>query len=81
MAKNNVEKLIVYIVKSLVQSPEEVSIRSFERDNETILELKVAHDDIRLVIGKKGIVVKAMYSLLVYFSGRYDQSYRLEIVD
>ena len=81
MENNKVEMLIMYIAQSLVREPDAVTIRSFEEEGETILELKVADEDISLIIGKRGNVVKSLHSLLTYFSGHHDKSYRLKIVD
>ena len=51
--------LIEYIAKSLVDDPGAVSVTESEGDKSTILELRVAEDDIGKVIGKYGRIAKA----------------------
>ena len=46
--------LIKYIAKALVDSPEEVEVSEVEGNQTSVLELKVAKDDLGKVIGKQG---------------------------
>ena len=49
-----VKDLVTYIAKALVDEPEGVEVNMIEGEKSTILELKVAPDDIGKVIGKHG---------------------------
>ena len=54
------KELVEFVVKSLVDVPEEVSVNVIEGEKSTILELKVAQEDVGKVIGKQGRIAKAI---------------------
>src|SRR2546421_127034 len=57
--------LLEYLTKALVDSPEAVSVESFEEDDGTlVLELHVASDDIGKVIGRSGRTVNALRTVI-----------------
>ena len=73
--------LIEYIAKSLVDDPAAVSVAVVEGDKSTILELRVAADDIGKVIGKHGRIAKAMRTILSASSSAAQKRVILEILD
>lgn len=58
------EKLLEYIVKSIVQKPKKVKIKKEEAEGFTDFSLKVDPEDIKIVIGKKGRTIRAIRNLL-----------------
>ena len=58
------EKLVAVIAKSLVEHPEAVEVSSRQEDEQTVLVLHVAEDDMGKVIGKQGRTAKAMRTIL-----------------
>jgi predicted RNA-binding protein YlqC (UPF0109 family) len=77
-----VEKdLVEYIVKSLVDVPDEVSINVVEGEKSTILELKVASEDVGKVIGKQGRIAKAIRTILSASATKSGKRAVLEILD
>jgi len=77
-----VEKdLVEYIVKSLVDSPDDVTVNVVEADKATILELKVATEDIGKVIGKQGRIAKAIRTILSATATKSGKRAVLEILD
>lgn len=58
------EKLVETIAKSLVDQPEEVRVSTVKKDDLTIIELRVADDDMGKVIGKQGRIAKAIRSVV-----------------
>lgn len=73
--------LVEYIVKSLVDIPDEVSINVIEGEKSTILELKVASDDVGKVIGKQGRIAKAIRTILSASATKGGKRAVLEILD
>ena len=71
--------LVEYIAKSLVDDPSQVSVKVVEGEKSTILELKVAEDDIGKVIGKQGRIAKAIRVVLKAAAGQGGKRYNLEI--
>jgi predicted RNA-binding protein YlqC (UPF0109 family) len=58
------KEFLLYIIKALVDEPDEVDIHVVEGEKSTIFELKVATDDIGKVIGKNGRIAKAIRTIL-----------------
>jgi predicted RNA-binding protein YlqC (UPF0109 family) len=73
--------LVEYIVKSLVDDPASVLISVVEGEKSTILELRVAQDDIGKVIGKHGRIAKAVRTLLQAAAAKSGKHTSLEILD
>ena len=57
-------ELIETIAKALVDNPVEVEVRQVEKENLTVIKLKVSKDDMGKVIGKQGRIAKAIRSVL-----------------
>jgi predicted RNA-binding protein YlqC (UPF0109 family) len=73
--------LIEYIAKSLVDDPAGVEVNLIEGEKSTILELRVAADDIGKVIGKHGRIAKAMRTVLQAATAKTGKHTVLEILD
>ena len=75
------KELVEFVVKSLVDVPEEVSVSVIEGEKSTILELKVAQEDVGKVIGKQGRIAKAIRTILSASATRDGRRATLEILD
>ena len=75
------KELVEYIARSLVDQPDEVVVNTIEGEKSTILELKVAEDDIGKVIGKHGRIAKAVRTILSAASNPSGKRFVLEILD
>ncbi|MBO4509173.1 MAG: KH domain-containing protein [Spirochaetaceae bacterium] len=73
--------LIEYIAKSLVDDPSSVSVQEVEGDKSTVIELRVAQNDIGKVIGKYGRIAKALRTVLSASASKTGKRYSLEILD
>ena len=69
------------MAKALVDKPDEVEIKEIEGDVTTILELKVAKDDLGKVIGKQGKTAHAMRAILNATATKLKKRAVLEIVE
>ena len=74
-------ELVEYIAKALVDEPDGVEVNMIEGEKSTILELKVAPDDVGKVIGKHGRIAKAVRTVLAAVSTRTGKRVVLEILD
>ena len=74
-------ELVEYMVKSLVDSPDKVEINEIEGEKSTILELKVASEDVGKVIGKQGRIAKAIRTILSASATKSGKRAVLEILD
>lgn len=75
------KELILYIAKSLVDKPEEVRVSEIDGEQTTVLELKVAKEDLGKVIGKQGRTARAMRTLLSAASTKCGKRTVLEILE
>ena len=73
--------LVSLIASSLVDAPDQVEAREVEKDDSTVIELRVAPDDLGKVIGRQGMTAKAVRALLSAVGSRRGQRLRLDILD
>jgi predicted RNA-binding protein YlqC (UPF0109 family) len=74
-------ELISYIAQALVDHPEEVRVTEVEGNQTSVLELKVAKEDLGKVIGKKGRTARAMRTILSAASAKLKKRTVLEILE
>ncbi|TGK08702.1 KH domain-containing protein [Leptospira fletcheri] len=75
------EELVRYIVTSLVDHPEEISVTEIEGEEQTVLELRVSPKDVGKVIGKNGRIAKSLRAILTAASVKAGKNISLEIID
>ncbi|MDA1192845.1 MAG: KH domain-containing protein [Candidatus Poribacteria bacterium] len=75
------KELIEFLAKSLVDSPDEVSVNEFNERRTTIIELTVDEDDLGKVIGKQGRTARALRTVLAAAAMREDRKAVLEIIE
>lgn len=73
--------LIAYIAKALVDKPEEVVVTEIEGEQTSVIELKVAKEDLGKVIGKQGRTARAMRTILGAASTKIKKRSVLEIIE
>ncbi len=75
------KELIEYIAKVLVDNPEEVSVTELEGKQTSVIELRVAKEDLGKVIGKQGRTARAMRTILGAASTKMKKRSVLEILE
>ncbi len=73
--------LITYIAKALVDKPEEVVVTETSGEQTSVLELKVAKEDLGKVIGKQGRTAQALRTILSAASTKIKKRSVLEILE
>ncbi len=76
-----VKQLVEDIAKALVDQPDEVAVRELAGEQTTVLELRVAADDVGKIIGKQGRTARSIRTLLGAVSMKMDRRFTLEILD
>ena len=71
--------LVEVIAKALVDNPNEVVVTESESEDEIVIELKVASNDMGKVIGKQGRIAKAIRSVVKAASSKMDKKVIVEI--
>ncbi len=73
--------LVEIIAKSLVDNPNEVHVNEIQGEQDLILELRVAPEDMGKVIGKQGRIAKAIRTVVKAAALNKDQKIVVEIID
>ena len=74
------KELVEVLAKALVDHPDEVVVTETEKDNTTVVELRVSPTDMGKVIGKQGRIAKAIRSLVKAAASKDDRKVVVEIV-
>lgn len=75
------KELLTYVAQNLVEHPEQVSVNEVEGDGETVLELRVAPEDMGKVIGRQGRIAKWIRVLMRSVGQRKGLRVSVEISD
>lgn len=75
------KELIRHIIQALVDHPEQVAISEVEGKQITVLEVKVAKEDLGKVIGKQGRNAKAIRTILNAASAKASKRAIMEIIE
>jgi uncharacterized protein len=77
----SMKELITFIAKALVDKPEDVNVGEIEGEQTSVIELKVAKEDLGKVIGKQGRTARAMRTILSAASTKVKKRSVLEIIE
>ena len=75
------KELIKYIAQALVDNPDQVRVDEVAGNQTSVLELKVAKEDLGKVIGKQGRTARAMRTILSAASAKVKKRTVLEIIE
>lgn len=75
------KQLIEDVAKALVDKPEDVEVIEVEGEQTTVIELKVAKEDLGKVIGKQGRTARAMRTILSAAGAKIRKHCVLEIIE
>ena len=74
-------ELIDYMAKALVDHPEQVQVSELAGEQTSVIELRVAKEDLGKVIGKQGRTARAMRTILSAASAKIRKRAVLEIIE
>jgi uncharacterized protein len=75
------KELIKYITQSLVDNPDKVEVTEVIGEQTSVIELRVAKEDLGKVIGKQGRTAKAIRTILSATSAKMHKRAVLEIIE
>ena len=81
VGSTSVAELVREIAQALVDEPAAVEVESVTRDENTILKLKVAPQDVGKVIGKQGRTARSVRTILGAVSMKLHHRYTLDILE
>jgi predicted RNA-binding protein YlqC (UPF0109 family) len=75
------QAFLEYVVRGLVQHPDEVTVSPVQREGATIYELRLNPADVGRLIGRQGVMINAIRSLLLAGSAKRGLRCSLELVE
>jgi uncharacterized protein len=75
------KELVELIARSLVDRPDEVSVKEFEGEQKTVIELRVGDGDLGKVIGRQGRTARAIRSILGASGTKLKKRFVLDILE
>jgi predicted RNA-binding protein YlqC (UPF0109 family) len=79
--KVDVHELVREIARALVDEPTAVDVQSVDREDNTVLKLRVAPQDVGKVIGKQGRTARSVRTILGAVSMKLHHRYTLDILE
>jgi predicted RNA-binding protein YlqC (UPF0109 family) len=79
--QDDMQELVTEIARALVDEPGAVVVDAVERDENTVLRLRVAPADVGKVIGKQGRTARSMRTILGAVSMKHHHRYTLDILE
>lgn len=77
----DIKDIVEFIAQALVDRPDEVSVSEVEGEQTSVIELRVAKDDMGKVIGKQGRTARAIRTVLNAAATKARKRVVLEIVE
>jgi len=75
------QDFVEYVVKGLVDAPDAVTVTEVENNGTTVYELRMDPDDVAKVIGRRGVTINAIRSLLQAGAAKKGMRCGLEIIE
>ena len=79
--RSAMKELLLYMAKNLVDNPDAVSVNEISNEDGTVLELRVAPEDMGKVIGRQGRIAKEIRTIVKTVAQRDGTKVTVEIVD
>jgi predicted RNA-binding protein YlqC (UPF0109 family) len=76
-----VAELLAHLARHLVDDPDAVQVEEVEREGATVLQLRVAKEDVGKVIGRQGRIARALRAIVRASGARSHRRVVLEILD
>jgi len=74
------QQLVEYMVRALVDNPDEVQVRAVEGETVMIFEVQVSPDDLGKIIGRQGRIANALRTVVKAAASRQGKKATVEIL-
>ena len=75
------KEILEVVIKNLVDSPDEVSVKELEGEKSLVLEVKVSETDMGKVIGKQGRIAKSIRTVMKAIASKDKKRITIEFID
>lgn len=72
---------VEWVIKKIVDKPDQVMVEEINQENQVLINLKVAQEDMGRVIGKGGKIIKAVRNLLKILAIKEGKLVNLQLVE
>jgi predicted RNA-binding protein YlqC (UPF0109 family) len=80
-AISDLEHFVDYVVRALVDAPEQVAVTTVPEDKFTVIQVTCAKEDIGKIIGKNGKTISAIRALVNGAGKRFEKELTVEVLD
>ena len=74
------EEFVSYMIQNLVDEPNDVKVSVYKGEKSSILEIKVAENDVAKLVGRQGRTIKALRTIAMTVAARIGRKVRLEVI-
>lgn len=74
------KEFIAYLIKNLVDQPDAVDVKVIEKEDGTLIEVRVSSDDVAKIVGKQGRTIKSLRTIVMTVGARFGRRVRLELL-
>lgn len=74
------KEFVAYLIKNLVDAPDAVDVQIVDGEQGTMVEVRVAPEDVAKVVGRQGRTIKALRTLAMTVGARFGRRVRLELI-
>lgn len=75
------KEFVEYILKNLVDAPEDVNVNCCQGDDGMIVEIRVNPMDVGKIVGRRGNIIKSLRTISTMICARFGHRVRLEIIE
>ena len=77
----DLESFVEYVVKALVDYPEDVQITAVQREEGAVIQVRCRKEDVGKIVGKRGKIIMSIRSLVSGAAGRNKQRISVDVLD
>lgn len=75
------QAFLEYVLKNLVDHPEEVSVTRVDQNGRALYEIRVRPGDVGKVVGKQGQTISAIRGLMIAAASKFNERVDVEIIE
>jgi uncharacterized protein len=75
------KEFIAYLIKNLVDQPDAVQVEIVDKEQGTVVEVRVSPEDVGKIVGRQGRTIKALRTIAMTVGARIGRRVRVELVN
>lgn len=74
------KEFIAYLIKNLVDHPDDVDVQITEESEAMLISIKVSQNDVAKIVGKQGRTIKSLRTIAMTVGARFGRRVRLDLI-